>query len=111
MAGKFERSTGKAGKHRFNLKASNGQVILTSQGYADASGRDNGIESIRKHARDVRNFVKATSSDGKFYFTLKAANGQVIGTSQRYASEASRNNGIDSVMRHASDAKVTDAKA
>lgn len=111
MSGKFECSVGKDGKHRFNLVAGNGQVILTSQGYADVSGCRNGIESVRKHAADGAMFEKKTSSDGKFHFTLKAANGQVIGTSQRYASEAGCDNGIDSVKRHAADATVVDAGA
>lgn len=111
MSGKFERSIGHDGKHRFNLKAGNGQVILTSQGYASRAGCDNGIESIRKHGVQHDFFEKKTSSDGKFYFVLKAANSQIIGTSQRYADEAGCDNGIDSVKRHAADAKVTDAEA
>jgi uncharacterized protein YegP (UPF0339 family) len=109
MAGKYECSIGKDGKHRFNLKAGNGQVILTSQGYNDKAGCMNGIDSVRKHGLKDAMFEKKSSSDGKLYFMLKAANGQVIGTSQRYASEASRNNGIDSVKRHAADAKHVEA--
>lgn len=108
MAGKFECSVGHDGKFRFNLKAANGQVILTSQGYAEKSGCANGIDSVRKHAANAANFEKNTSSDGKFYFTLKASNGQVIGTSQRYASEAARDNGIESVQHHAPDATVVE---
>ena len=46
MAGKFEAYTDKAGKYRFRLKASNGETILTSQGYASRSGRSNGIGNI-----------------------------------------------------------------
>ncbi len=105
MAGKFECTVSKAGKHRFNLKASNGQVILTSQAYKDRAGCKNGIESVRKHSAKDTFFEKKTSTDGKAYFVLKASNGQVIGTSQRYSSPASCNNGIASVQRHAKDAK------
>ena len=101
MSGKFECSIGKGGKHRFNLKAGNGQVILTSQGYADRSGCVNGIESVRKHGVHDEMFEKKTSTDGKAYFVLKASNGQVIGTSQRYASATGCRNGIKSVQRHA----------
>lgn len=105
MAGKFECTVSKAGKHRFNLKAANGQVILTSQGYNDKAGCRNGIDSVRKHSANAANFEKKTATDGKAYFVLKASNGQVIGTSQRYASQASCNNGIASVQRHAPEAK------
>ena len=109
MAGKFECSIGHDGKHRFNLVASNGQVILTSQGYKDKAGCQNGIESVRKNGVDAARFEKKTSSDGKFYFVLKAGNGEVIGTSQRYASEASCDHGIESVRNHAADAKAAEA--
>lgn len=109
MAGKFECSVGKDGKHRFNLLAGNGQVILTSQGYAERAGCLNGIESVRKNGGNAAMFEKKTSSDDKFYFVLKSTNGQVIGTSQRYASEAGCDNGIESVKNHAADAKLVEA--
>ncbi len=50
MAGKFEITVDKGGKYRFNLKASNGQVIATSQGYESKSSCLKGIESVRKNA-------------------------------------------------------------
>ena len=53
MAGKFELYTDNAGKYRFRLKASNGQVIAASQGYASKKSALDGIESVRKHAADA----------------------------------------------------------
>ena len=50
MAGEFACSTGSDGKFYFSLKAANGEIILSSQGYADKGGRDNGIESVGKNA-------------------------------------------------------------
>ncbi|NIZ13240.1 YegP family protein [Phaeobacter sp. HF9A] len=50
---RYERKETAAEKHMFNLKASNGQVIGTSQSYTSASGRDNGIESVKKNAPDA----------------------------------------------------------
>jgi hypothetical protein len=50
MAGKFELWTDKGGDWRFNLKASNGQVIATSQGYASKASAMNGIDSVRSNA-------------------------------------------------------------
>lgn len=47
---KFERKTSKNGKHYFNLKASNGQVIGTSEMYEATSGMENGIASVKKNA-------------------------------------------------------------
>ena len=53
MAGKFELWVDKGGDWRFNLKASNGQVIATSQGYASRASAVNGIESVRTNAPDA----------------------------------------------------------
>lgn len=52
--GRFERTETKNGKHRFNLKASNGQVIGTSENYESTSARENGIASVGKNAPDAR---------------------------------------------------------
>jgi len=53
MAGKFELFTDSAGKYRFRLKASNGQVIAASQAYASKKSALDGIESVRKHAPEA----------------------------------------------------------
>ncbi len=95
-------------KYYFNLKAKNGQVILSSQGYADPSGAKNGIDSIKNNCGDDSKYERKTASNGKFHFNLKAANGQIIGSSQMYASEAGMENGIDSVKTNAPDADIND---
>ncbi len=51
---RYERKETKSGGHMFNLKASNGQVIGTSESYTSASARDNGIESVKRNAPDGR---------------------------------------------------------
>jgi uncharacterized protein YegP (UPF0339 family) len=106
--GKFVITTRKNGEFQFNLKAGNGQVILSSEGYTSKAGCLNGIESVRTNAKDDSKFDRKTSSNGKPYFTLKAGNGQAIGGSEMYESEASRENGITSVMNNAPDASVDD---
>lgn len=50
---RYEKKTSNKGDHYFNLKASNGQVIGSSEMYSTASGRDNGIESVKKNAPDA----------------------------------------------------------
>ncbi|MEL7538532.1 MAG: YegP family protein [Pseudomonadota bacterium] len=47
---RFEVSKTKGGKFRFNLKASNGQVIGTSQSYSTESACDNGVKCVAKDA-------------------------------------------------------------
>lgn len=108
--GKFVTKTGKNGEFYFNLLAGNGQVILSSEGYTTTAARQNGIESVKKNAGDDTRYERLTSNNGKPYFTLKAANGQVIGKSQMYESEAGRDNGIASVKTNAPGAPVEEEK-
>jgi hypothetical protein len=106
--GKFVISKRSNGEYQFNLKADNGQVILTSEGYSAKAGCDNGIASVRTNSQDADKFDRKTSSNGKPFFNLKASNGQIIGTSEMYESEASRDNGIASVKTNAPGATVDD---
>lgn len=108
MAGKFEMYVDKAGEYRFRLLAGNGQNILGSEGYTTKAACENGIESVKTNAPiDERYERKETAAD-KFMFNLKAANHQVIGTSQSYSSAAGRDNGIESVKTNAPNAPVED---
>ncbi len=104
MAGKFECYTDKAGEFRFRLKASNGNTILSSEGYKSKASCSNGIESVKNNCGEADRFVKETTATGLVRFNLTAKNSQVIGTSQNYKSESGRNNGIKSVGENAPDA-------
>lgn len=106
--GKFVISTRTNGEFQFNLKADNGQTILASEGYSSKAACENGIESVKKNAPDDARYDRNTAKNGKPYFNLKAGNGQIIGTSEMYESEASRDNGIASVKKNAPDATVAD---
>jgi uncharacterized protein YegP (UPF0339 family) len=108
--GKFEVKKDKAGHFRFNLKAGNGQVILTSEAYNSKSACENGIESVRKNSQDPSKFDRLVAKNGKPYFNLKASNGQVIGASQMYAGAASMENGIKSVAKNAPGAAVVEVE-
>ena len=108
MAGKFVIEKAKDGQFYFNLKASNGQVILTSEMYKAKSGAQNGIESIQKNAADDGNYERKESKNGKPYFVLKAKNKQIIGQSQMYSSASSMEAGIESVKNNAPGGKVED---
>ena len=99
--GKFIIKKGSDNQYRFSLKADNGQVVLTSEAYVNISGCENGIESVKTNASNDNRYERLTSKNGKPYFNLKAANGQVIGSSELYESEAGRENGIESVKKNA----------
>ncbi|SHK08196.1 YegP family protein [Chryseobacterium polytrichastri] len=106
--GKFIISKRTNDDYQFNLKAVNGQVILTSQGYNSKAACENGIESVKTNSKEDSKFERKTSSNGKPFFNLKAGNGQIIGTSEMYESESGRENGIESVKNNAPDASVED---
>jgi uncharacterized protein YegP (UPF0339 family) len=108
MAGKFVIEKAKDGQFYFSLKASNGQVILTSEMYKAKPSAQNGIESIQKNAADDGTYERKEAKSGKPYFVLKAKNKKIIGQSQMYSSAASMETGIESVKKHAPGASVED---
>lgn len=111
MSGSFEIYKDKAGEFRFRLKADNGQTILASEGYKERSGCDNGVASVQKNAPDDARYERKVTASGKFMFNLKAANHQIIGTSEQYESERARDNGIESVKKNGPTMKIVDLTA
>ncbi|MBR4588939.1 MAG: YegP family protein [Lachnospiraceae bacterium] len=118
--GKFVIKQAKSGP-MFNLKAGNGEIILTSQIYADEKSCRNGIESIMKNAPEAGiedqtvegfeelkhpKFEVYTDKSDDFRFRLKASNGQIIGTGQGYASKAGCLKGIESIKKNSVDAEI-----
>lgn len=106
---------------KFDLKATNGQVILTSEVYTTKAACVNGIESVKKNAptANVENqtvegyetmthpkFEMYEDKAGEFRFRLKARNGEIIGTSEGYVAKAGCLNGIESVMKNAAEAEI-----
>ena len=117
--GKFIVKTTKAG-FRFNLLATNGQVIATSETYATEDACLNGIESVRTSClggvenQTVENFEVLThpkfevyqDKAGEFRFRLKARNGQIVAVGEGYKKKASCLNGIESVKKNAPEAEI-----
>ena len=101
---------------KFDLKASNGQVIATSEVYNSDAACKNGIESVKKNApvAAVENqtvegyateknpkFEIYADKAGEFRFRLKATNGQIIAVSEGYTTLANCQNGVESVKKNA----------
>ena len=106
---------------KFDLKATNGQVIATSEVYDTKASCLSGIESVRKCApvaglenQTVDGWEKVThpkfemylDKAGEFRFRLKARNGKLIAISEGYTAKASCENGIDSVRKNAEMAEI-----
>jgi len=108
MDGKYALSKNSDGRFLFNLKAGNDEKILTSESYDAKASAEKGIESVRSNASIDARFDRMTSNDKKPYFTLKGANGEVIGTSEQYSSDAAMEAGIKAVQANAPSMTVDD---
>lgn len=96
------------GQFRFTLKADNGEKILNSETYTAKANCLAGIESVRNNSQIDERYEKKTAADESPYFVLKAANSQVIGTSEMYSSTSSRDGGIAAVKKNAPAADVVE---
>jgi len=119
--GKFVIRTTATGV-KFDLKASNGQVIATSEVYTTEAACKNGIESVKKccvgeiedqtvepvEAKKHPKFELYTDKAGEYRFRLKARNGEVIATSEGYKAKDSALNGIESVKKNAPEAETVE---
>ena len=108
MAGKFLLKKASDGQFYFQLKAGNGETILTSEMYAAKPSATNGIASVKTNAPIDERYERKTNKSGKPMFNLKASNAQVIGTSESYSSESARDAGIASVKANAPSATTDD---
>lgn len=108
MAGWYELSKTEAGKFRFVLKAGNAQTILTSELYESKSGAENGIAAVQTNSPLNERYEEKTSASNQPYFTLKAGNHQVIGTSQMYSSVEACKAGIESVKTNGPSTTIKD---
>ena len=117
--GKFA-VTEAVGGYKFSLKASNGEVIATSEVYSSKQACLAGIESVRSNCSvDTEDqtieptvtlkhpkYVIFTDKAGEYRFHLKASNGEIIAASEGYTTKANCKNGIESVKKNAPSAEI-----
>lgn len=106
--GHYELKKAKNGQFHFNLKAGNGEIILTSEMYASKASTENGIASVQSNCTEESQFEVKPGKNGQHYFVLKAKNFQVIGISEMYTSDAAARKGMDSVMNNGPSTEVRD---
>ena len=108
----------------FNLKASNGENIATSEVYTTKAACLSGIESVKVScAGEIEDQTAATveakkhpkfelyqDKAGEYRFRLKARNGEIVATSEGYKAKASCENGIASVKKNAPEAEITEGE-
>ncbi len=108
---------------KFDLLATNGEVIATSEVYKSKNSCLAGIKSVQKNSvtaniedQTVEGFAKAkcpkfeiyADKAGELRFRLKATNGQIIAVSEGYKARKSCENGIASVQKNAPDAPIVE---
>ncbi len=108
MSGTFVIYRDAADQHRFKLKAANGENIGASEGYTTKASAQNGIESVVKNGGKDDNYEVFEGEDNKHYFRLKAANGEIILSSQGYSSKDAAYEGTHAVKRNTTDANIED---
>ncbi|WP_434524499.1 YegP family protein [Photorhabdus asymbiotica] len=106
--GHYDLKRTKNKQYYFNLKTSNGEVILTSEMYTTKAAANKGIRSIQANSPEEKNFEIRENKSGKSYFVLKARNYQVIGLSELYDDEIAAKKGIQSAIKNGSSVNVRD---
>lgn len=118
--GKFVVKTTKSGAYKFDLLATNGQVIATSQSYKSQKTCEAGIVSVKvnalAHVEDQTvegyevlkhpKYELYQDKAGEYRFRLKAKNGQIIAVGEGYVNKANCQNGIASIGKNAPEAPV-----
>ncbi|MEC5147897.1 DUF1508 domain-containing protein [Chitinophaga sp. 212800010-3] len=96
------------GSYQFILKAGNGEHLLSSESFSTKAAVSNGINSVIANSPRKERYESLKASSGQYFFHLKGTNDQVIGVSEMYDTVEGRDRGIQSVMRNAIGAQITD---
>ena len=92
-----------SGQHWY-LRADNGEIVQSSEGYTSKAGCENGIQSVKANCQPHR-FESFFQSD-QYGFNHVAANGEIIGRSEKYTTAQARDHGIQVVISEAPEARV-----
>ncbi len=109
MSGTYLLHSAGTDEFHWDLKAANSETILSSQMYKAKQSAETGIESCRTNSGDEVRYTRMVSKKQQPYFVLKAGNGEIIGTSQMYASDSARDNGIKSCRENGPTAVMKDS--
>ncbi len=91
--GTFTMFQGEDGKFYFDLVSTNHQVVLRSQGYAQAGSVNTGISAVITQGKLAANYTLFVGKDGQHYFNLHAGNNRVVAASEGYASASNAERG------------------
>jgi uncharacterized protein YegP (UPF0339 family) len=107
----MEKFVIKSGKHHqffFQLKADNGEILLLSEKYHSKASCVHSIDAVKINAKLDSHYDRLKAADEQYYFTIKAANGDVIAKSGMYKDAAGRNTVLEMVKTNAATAPVVE---
>lgn len=108
MAGLFEIEKSNDGKYYFRLRSSAGTVLLFSETYTAKATAKDSIASVKTNAPYDFRYVRSTSTDNRYYFTLKAGNGETLGLSLLHDTAYARDKAIEETKSDAPLANTVD---
>lgn len=106
MASHFELKKTTNGQFMYNLKAGNGEIILTSAMHKEKNAATSGIAAVQANAANEKQYERKTATNGQHYFVLKDDKGETVGRSEQYAAASGMENGIASVKKNAPGATI-----
>ncbi|HMU48061.1 MAG TPA: YegP family protein [Chitinophagaceae bacterium] len=107
---KFETFVGKDNEHYFRLVNEDGRILLSSEGYTKKDSLMNGIKSVMNNITDPKNCDLKSTDSGKYFFNLKAANGQVIGKSAFWDSKDLRDEWVKRMTWEVPKSEIVESK-
>jgi uncharacterized protein len=106
MSGKYTVSLVGTSEYHWSLMARNAQTMLSSKIYAAKAGAETGIEACRVNSQDEARYDRMPANDSRYYFVLRSADGEIIGTSETYHTSRAREQAIALCKESGALAKV-----
>ncbi len=95
-----------SGQYWYHLRADNGEIVQSGEGYTTKASCENGIRSVQANCQPNR--FDSFFAAGQYGFNHVAANGEIIGRSEKYTTAHARDHGLQVVLREAPEARVQD---
>ncbi|MBA2540127.1 MAG: DUF1508 domain-containing protein [Deltaproteobacteria bacterium] len=89
--------TGASGQFRFNIFASNGKVVLSSEQYTTEAAAFNGAMAVQTEGQNTAAYNLKQNASGGYYFTVQALNGEIVGTSEQYTTKTAATDAMASL--------------
>ena len=93
-----------SGQYWYHLRADNGEIVQSGEGYTTKANCQNGIQSVKANCQPQR--FESFFTAGQYGFNHAASNGETIGRSEKYTTGQSRDHGIQVVLLEAPTARI-----